>query len=148
MRTVTAGTARYRGDSQTLARAAPEFCDFAIRRSIGPLSRDSASFSLRVHESSSGHDGGHEMSARVCASSSEILSLFENCGSEFRFHSKFTHYRLLSLPQNQRSDFSWNGPTMGSVHTLQTSLGRIARGHTFRVRILQIGCDCYRSRPL
>ena len=103
---------------------------------------------LSANNSRRGHDGGHEMRARVCARQSEMLPLCEDCVSETRVHWKFTHHRPLSLPQNQRPDSPWNGPTMSSGHTLQTSLGQIAKEPTFRARILQIGHDCFRSRPL
>jgi len=93
---------------------------------------------LFASKSSTGHDSGHEMSARVCARQSEILPLCENCESGFCFHSKFTYHRLLSLPQNQRSASPWNGPTMGSFHTLQTSLGRIATGQTSRYEFFRL----------
>jgi len=103
---------------------------------------------LFASNSSGGYDSECEMSARVCAKQSDILTLCENRESEFRSHSKFTHHPPLAMPRNQRSTSPWNGPTMGLVNTMQTCLGRIARGQTLWVRILQIGPDCSRSRPL
>ena len=85
-----------------------------------PLGTVRVRFFLFASNSRSGHDSGHEMSARVCARQSEILPLCEKCGSEFRFHSKFTYHRCLSLPQNQRSASACNGPTVnGPMHAVK-----------------------------